>query len=664
VTNGAAAEQTWRSKCTPHNRRAVIKPVATHTIRNLLVILFPAAASTILLCSLSLSSAASVGQLPRQPETPERQRSAATAPGTPLSPLPMFALPAGVPGSACAGATDQAQVIGCPGGRGSDSGSCGTAGAGAGAAFVTVLGAGTGYQRQQQGPAGATGSDYFSVQNRLGAAGFLDAGGGVTTPPMSGSAAGTPLAGSPAPSAHCSSASGSSCGIGAGLGMLEKPTLSRVYSMASGPGVGGGGMGGGVAALGSPPRPPARAPSTGALLPLQAIAPGRQGHGMSRRRASLPSPVVFTLQQATPSTNGSVAEADGGLTGSGSATGDASPVSPALEGTGPTAGAASVPLHQHQYRAGHQVYPGAFKAQAYPAAATFTTDGSAPASRTASRPGSTFPLSATEAGAGVADRHCPPHLARASAGAASQAAAAECGAVGVGVELGPGGKQQAWSWDAGLSFTPTEGAGVSACEEAGYTWGSLEHGVRGKAGTPGFWAPEMLYYEKDGKGRRYGAAADWWSLGCLVYALLASRGPFTVIGGDTADDNAATLQNDPDLNPAAFSGAAISLLQGLLEKNPRKRLGCGPGGVAEVMAHPFFAGLDWVAVKNKQVRPPFRPMMNVLDSTKPVRGWSDKDKAKLAVTTLDGKDQVRVAPVARCRRDSAAASRSQRKPVG
>jgi serine/threonine protein kinase len=213
----------------------------------------------------------------------------------------------------------------------------------------------------------------------------------------------------------------------------------------------------------------------------------------------------------------------------------------------------------------------------------------------------------------------------------------------VGVELGPGGKHQAWSWDAGLSFTSTEGAGVSACEEAGYTWGSLEHGVRGKAGTPGFWAPEMLYYEKDGKGRRYGAAADWWSLGCLVYALLASRGPFTVIGGDTADDNAATLQNDPDLNPAAFSRAAISLLQGLLEKDPRKRLGCGPGGVAEVMAHPFFAGLDWVAVKNKQIRPPFRPMMNVLDSTKPVRGWSDKDKAKLAVTTLDGKDQVRVA---------------------
>jgi serine/threonine protein kinase len=54
-------------------------------------------------------------------------------------------------------------------------------------------------------------------------------------------------------------------------------------------------------------------------------------------------------------------------------------------------------------------------------------------------------------------------------------------------------------------------------------FGATENGVRGKAGTPGFWAPEMLYYERDGKGRRYGPAADWWSFGCLLYALLASR---------------------------------------------------------------------------------------------------------------------------------------------
>ena len=115
-------------------------------------------------------------------------------------------------------------------------------------------------------------------------------------------------------------------------------------------------------------------------------------------------------------------------------------------------------------------------------------------------------------------------------------------------------------WDRGFAMSSTEGAGVSACEEAGYVFGAQEAGVRGKAGTPGFWAPEMLYYERDGKGRRYGPAADFWSLGCLIYALLAAKGPFTVVGGDTADDNAATLQNDPDLSLPVFSPDARSLL--------------------------------------------------------------------------------------------------------
>ena len=211
---------------------------------------------------------------------------------------------------------------------------------------------------------------------------------------------------------------------------------------------------------------------------------------------------------------------------------------------------------------------------------------------------------------------------------------------------GSSSRRQSFVWDADFEFSRTEGTGVSACEEAGYVFGAHEHGVRGKAGTPGFWAPEMLFYERDGKGRRYGPAVDYWSLGCLVYALLAARGPFTIIGGDTSDDNAATLNSDPDLSLPEFSAAATSLMrvgvspveqcvcvcalhfvkpelvckrdtptnpfpfpsillacvQGLLQKDPRRRLGCGPDGVLEVMSHPFFAGVDWAAMEAVQVR--------------------------------------------------------------
>jgi serine/threonine protein kinase len=118
------------------------------------------------------------------------------------------------------------------------------------------------------------------------------------------------------------------------------------------------------------------------------------------------------------------------------------------------------------------------------------------------------------------------------------------------------------------------------------------------------------------------------------------RGPFTVIGGDTADDNAATLQCEPDLDPHIFSPAAASLLAGLLCKDPASRLGCGGAGVREVMAHPFFAGVDWVAMEHKQVPPPFKPAVNVLESAKTVRGWSDKDRAKLEAVALGSSDQV------------------------
>ena len=43
--------------------------------------------------------------------------------------------------------------------------------------------------------------------------------------------------------------------------------------------------------------------------------------------------------------------------------------------------------------------------------------------------------------------------------------------------------------------------------------------INGRAGTSGFWAPEVL------KKEDYGVAADWWSFGCLVFAMLAGGVP-------------------------------------------------------------------------------------------------------------------------------------------
>jgi hypothetical protein len=45
----------------------------------------------------------------------------------------------------------------------------------------------------------------------------------------------------------------------------------------------------------------------------------------------------------------------------------------------------------------------------------------------------------------------------------------------------------------------------------------------------------------------------------------------------------------------------------LLVKDERKRLGSGLGGVKEVMAHPWFASIDWDALVHKRIKPPFKP---------------------------------------------------------
>lgn len=54
--------------------------------------------------------------------------------------------------------------------------------------------------------------------------------------------------------------------------------------------------------------------------------------------------------------------------------------------------------------------------------------------------------------------------------------------------------------------------------------------------------------------------------------------------------------------PPSFSVEARSLVDMLLARDPRKRLGGGGGGAREVKLHPFFASVPWDRLSRKQVR--------------------------------------------------------------
>lgn len=78
---------------------------------------------------------------------------------------------------------------------------------------------------------------------------------------------------------------------------------------------------------------------------------------------------------------------------------------------------------------------------------------------------------------------------------------------------------------------------------------------------------------RDAQGERvaYGVEADYWSLGCLTYALMTGRSPFAS-GNGTALDNQLTLSGAINFpRGALFSPAAKDFITRLCTGDPAKR---------------------------------------------------------------------------------------------
>ncbi|CAD8064466.1 unnamed protein product [Paramecium sonneborni] len=115
-------------------------------------------------------------------------------------------------------------------------------------------------------------------------------------------------------------------------------------------------------------------------------------------------------------------------------------------------------------------------------------------------------------------------------------------------------------------------------------------------GTPEYLAPEILL------GGGHNKSVDWWSLGALLYEMLAGAPPFY------SKDKTQMFKNrleKPIEMKEWFSNAARSVLNGLLQNDPTKRLGAN--GSQEIKDHEFFREIDWDKLYNKQIQPPFKP---------------------------------------------------------
>lgn len=54
---------------------------------------------------------------------------------------------------------------------------------------------------------------------------------------------------------------------------------------------------------------------------------------------------------------------------------------------------------------------------------------------------------------------------------------------------------------------------------------------------------------------------------------------------------------------------AVDLITKLLDVNESTRLGSGPNGETDLKAHPFFEGIDWDKLEQKQIEPPVIPAL-------------------------------------------------------
>ncbi|VDD83199.1 unnamed protein product [Mesocestoides corti] len=130
-------------------------------------------------------------------------------------------------------------------------------------------------------------------------------------------------------------------------------------------------------------------------------------------------------------------------------------------------------------------------------------------------------------------------------------------------------------------------------------------------GTPNYIAPEILRSES------YSFSVDWWALGVLMFEMVSGRSPWEGVGvsnnpdHNTEDYLFQVILTKPIRYPRSISVQASNILQRFLNKaslDPVERLGCPPNSnFADIQNQPFFRSIDWVALEQKRVQPPYRP---------------------------------------------------------
>ncbi|XP_076015821.1 protein kinase C theta type [Genypterus blacodes] len=115
-------------------------------------------------------------------------------------------------------------------------------------------------------------------------------------------------------------------------------------------------------------------------------------------------------------------------------------------------------------------------------------------------------------------------------------------------------------------------------------------------GTPDYIAPEILL------GQKYNSSVDWWSFGVLLYEMLIGQSPFH---GRDEEELFQSIRTDNPSYPRWLSKDSRDILVKLFVREPEERLGMK----GNIRQHSFFGAIDWQALEQREVEPPFRPTL-------------------------------------------------------
>jgi len=144
-------------------------------------------------------------------------------------------------------------------------------------------------------------------------------------------------------------------------------------------------------------------------------------------------------------------------------------------------------------------------------------------------------------------------------------------------------------------------------------------------GTRGYRAPEI--YVRKGAGRLF--SCDWWSAGATFFEMLTGEIPYPIRDGEAPVDMLRRVYNGNfDVDKLGTEQDLKDFVRGLLMFEPRDRLDDD-----SIIAHPFMRDVDFVKLEKGDIRPPWDPSAEVVQTTTGEAGMSSSKQRQRKQST-------------------------------